>query len=82
MKWAVVLLGMLAAAGASGCWRPYYGQAYAQPAYPTTPVYQSPVASQPVVQSAPVVQAAPAVQYVQQPCQPVVCPPNPCCTPY
>jgi hypothetical protein len=76
MKWAAVFMGLLTMVAGSGCWRPYYGQMYAQPAYPSAPVYQQPVAAAPMVQ-----QAAP-VQYVQQPCQPVVCPPNPCCTPY
>jgi hypothetical protein len=48
---------------------------YAQPALPQAPVYQAPV----VQQAAPVYQQP---QMIQQPCQPVICQPNPCCTPY
>jgi len=33
MKWLVISLAMSAVAGASGCWRPYYGHNYAPPAY-------------------------------------------------
>lgn len=75
MKQAAVFLGLLATVAGSGCWRPYYGQMYAQPALPQAPVYQAPV----VQQASPVYQQP---QMIQQPCQPVICQPNPCCTPY
>jgi len=78
MKLAALVLGLCLVAANSGCWRPMYGQTYAQPTYPQAPVYTqpAPVYSQP----APVVQQPQIVpQMVQQPC---VCPPNPCCTPY
>jgi hypothetical protein len=74
MKRAAIGFALCVTAAVSGCWRPYYGQTYAQPAYPQTPVYTqpAPVYSQP----APVFQPPP--QVVGQPC----CQPNPCCTPY
>jgi len=69
MKWAAILLSLFVVAGSSGCWRPYYGYNYAQPAY-TQPA--------PIVQQPAPVYAQPAPVYQQQPC----CQPNPCCTPY
>lgn len=84
MKWATISLGLLVAATASGCWRPYYGQTYATPAYPQAPAYQqapafaqqAPVYSQaPVMQPTPVYSQAPVMQ---QGCAPVVCQPQQC----
>jgi hypothetical protein len=66
MKRAAIVLGILVTAAGCGCWRPYYGQTYAPPAYQQAPVYQQPA----MIQQAPV---------VQQGCAPVVCQPNPCC---
>jgi hypothetical protein len=73
MKRPAIFFALCVTAAACGCWRPYYGQTYAQPAYPAAPVYSqpAPVYSQP----APVYQAP---QVIQQP----YCQPNPCCTPY
>lgn len=94
MKWFALSLGLLLILGTSGCWRPYYGRRFGQPAYAqpnvAPPALAQPTYSQPVVQQgAPVataqpqvIQAAPAVQTYQpyqQPCVP--CTPNPCCVP-
>jgi hypothetical protein len=84
MKWAAISFGLFVATAASGCWRPYYGYNYAQPAYPQAATYQqpaqvyaqpAPVYQQPQVYQQPVYQQP---QIIQQPC----CQPNPCCTPY
>ena len=85
MKWLAFMLALGTLAGATGCWRPYYGRNYAPPAVAQPafgqPTYQQPIAqaqpvqTQPAVYAQPqVIQAAPAVQ-----CQP--CQPNPCCVP-
>ncbi|MEX0677002.1 MAG: hypothetical protein WD063_08000 [Pirellulales bacterium] len=94
MKWLAISLGLLAVLATSGCWRPYYGgrfgqPAYAQPAYAqpgyAQPGYAQPTYSQPVVQQGVAVEAQPQVIQAApagQPCQPCVpCPPNPCCVP-
>ncbi len=47
MKWATISLALFVTATGSGCWRPYYGQTYAQPAYPQAPAYQQLPAFQP-----------------------------------
>jgi hypothetical protein len=67
MKWSHLSLAVIAALASTGCWRPYYGHTYAQPAYPQAPPYQA----APVVQQAPVMQPAPIVQQAPVYQQPV-----------
>jgi len=76
MKWLAVPFGLLVLVNASGCWRPYYGRNYAQPAV-AQPAF-APTYQQPVVQTQPQVIAQPQVMAAPQ-CQP--CQPNPCCVP-
>lgn len=82
MKWVAVGLGLMIVATSSGCWRPYYGYQYGQPAYSQAPAFQQPqvVPSQPqVIQSQPAMVQQPV--YQQQPmaqgCPPVYCQPQP-----
>ena len=87
MKWSAISLALCVTVASSGCWRPYYGQTYATPAYPQPPIVNSTPAVQtvPIVQQAPVYQQQPVVYQqpmYQQNCQPVVCQPNPCCQSY
>ena len=77
MKWAPLVVVLALTVLASGCWRPYYNQQYAPPAYSQAPVY----GQQPMVQGPPIYQQqAPLMQQPCQPCQPCVCPPvcQPC----
>lgn len=68
MKRTGLLLMLAATACGCNCWRPYYGQTYAPPAYQQAPLYQQPqVYQQPVMQQAPVMQpnCCPPVSYQQ-----------------
>ena len=81
MKRSALSLALFAALASTGCWRPYYGPTYAQPAYPQAPAYQP----TPIVQAAPVMQPAPVYQqpvYQQPVVQAGACVPCPqTCTP-
>jgi hypothetical protein len=91
MRRAAICFVLLATLASVGCWRPYYKNRYAQPAYPQAPAYTpapqaysqpQPIQSQPAFQPAPIVTQAPVMQqapvvqgYAPNCCQPC---PQPC----